>query len=197
MKLYELSNDFAELFDNFDAISAMTFSKNENGEFVDDDGSVISDPDAVRAEMLEAWFDTLEGIESEFERKAENIGAYIKQLDAEQSALAAEKKRLEARISAKKNQSERLHAYLLAQMRKINLKKIDMPKAKITVSNGRDSLCLTDENAFISWAELHDREDLLKYTAPAPRKDAIKKLIKTGEEIPYTEIVKTPYITVK
>lgn len=197
MKLYELSNDFAELFDNFDAIAAMTFSKNEKVEFIDDDGNVIPDLEAVRGEILEAWFDTLNGIEGEFERKAENVGAYIKQLKAEQEALAAEKKRLEARMSAKKNQSERLQSYLLAQMQKINLKNIDMPKCKITVSNGAGSLFINDEAAFATWATVNDHEDLLKYTDPVPQKDVIKKLIKAGEDIPYTEIIKTPHITVK
>lgn len=196
MKLYELSNDFAELFDNFDAISAMTFSKNEMGEFVDDDGNPIPDPEVFKAAMLEAWFDTLEGIEDEFERKAENIGAYIKQLEAEQDALSAEKKRLEARISAKKNQSERLCTYLLTQMRKINLKKIDMPKAKITASDGRESVCISDETALIRWAE-ENCTGILNPQPPKIVKKEISALMKGGTEIPYTSLIRKPYITVK
>lgn len=196
MKLYELSNDFAELFDNFDTISAMTFSKNEMGEFVDDDDNPVPDPEVFKAAMLEAWFDTLEGIEDEFERKAENIGAYIKQLEAEQDALSAEKKRLEARISAKKNQSERLCTYLLAQMRKINLKKIDMPKAKITASDGRESVCISDETALIRWAE-ENCTGILNPQPPKIVKKEISALIKGGTEIPYTSLIRKPYITVK
>lgn len=196
MKLYELSNDFAELFDNFDAISAMTFSKNEMGEFVDDDGNPIPDPEVFKAAMEKAWFDTLEGIEDEFERKAENIGAYIKQLEAEQDALSAEKKRLEARISAKKNQSERLCTYLLTQMRKINLKKIDMPKAKITASDGRESVCISDETALIRWAE-KNCTGILNPQPPKIVKKEISALVKGGTEIPYTSLIRKPYITVK
>ncbi len=55
MNLYELTNDFAQLFNQFDEISSM-----DNAE-----------------EFKQAWFDTLSGIEEEFEVKAENIGAYI------------------------------------------------------------------------------------------------------------------------
>lgn len=196
MKLYELSNNFTELFDNFDAISAMTFSKNEKGQFIDDDGNIIPDPEAVRTEMLGAWFDTLEGIESEFERKAENIGAYIKQLEAEQDALSAEKKRLEARISAKKNQSDRLGAYLLEHMRKIDLKKIDMPKAKITANDGRESVCISDETALIKWAE-ENCTDILNPQPPKIIKKEISALMKGGTEIPYTSVIRKPYISIK
>ncbi len=74
--------------------------KNEKGEFIDDDGNVIPDPEAAKTDMLNTWFDTMDGIESEFEQKAENIGAYIKQLEAERTernlkkAAAAAEKRL-------------------------------------------------------------------------------------------------------
>lgn len=196
MKLYELSNEFTELFDSFEAISAITFDKNEKGEFVDDDGNVISDPEAAKAAMQDAWFDTLDGIESEFEQKAENIGAYIKQLEAEQDALTIEKKRLEARISAKKNQSDRLGAYLLEHMQKINLKKIDMPKAKITASDGRESICISDEAALIKWAE-ENCTNILNPQPPKIVKKEISTLIKNGTEIPYASIVRKPFVSVR
>lgn len=196
MKLYELSNEFAELFDSFDAISAITFEKNKKGEFVDDDGNVIPDPETAKAAMQDAWFDTLDGIESEFEQKAENIGAYIKQLKAEQDALAAEKKRLETRLNVKKNEADRLCTYLLEQMRKINLKTIDMPKAKITASDGRESVCITDEAALIKWAE-ENCTDILNPQPPKIVKKEISALVKNGTKVPYACIMKTPYITVK
>ena len=46
--------------------------------------------DHIKTEMLSAWFDTLTGIEGEFNAKAENIGVYIKQLKAEKEAIDAE-----------------------------------------------------------------------------------------------------------
>ncbi len=196
MKLYELSDNFTELFDSFEAISAITFDKNENGEFIDDDGNVIPDPEAAKADMLNAWFDTLDGIESEFEQKAENIGAYIKQLKAEQDALAAEKKKLEARLAVKKNEADRLCAYLLEQMRKINLKKVDMPKAKITANDGKESVCISDEAALIKWAE-ENCANILNPQPPKIVKKEISALVKNGAKIPYACITKTPYITVR
>lgn len=197
MKLYELSNDFAELFDNFDAISAMTFSKNEMGEFVDDDGNPVPDPEVFKAAMEEAWFDTLDGMETELTEKAENVAVYIKNLKAEYEAIETEKKRLEARLKTKKSAAARMEKYLMDCLDMARLSKIDTPRASVMIKNNPPSLQFTDENAFIGWAENHDRDDLLKRTDPTPRKDVIKKLIKCGEEIPYTEMIQKKSITVK
>ena len=52
MRLYKLTNDFAQLFERFDEISEL-------------DGDMET--------YQQAWFDTLSGIEEEFEVKAENM----------------------------------------------------------------------------------------------------------------------------
>ena len=197
MKLYELSNNFTELFNQFEDISNYTFDKDPDGNYIDDDGNIVSDPAAAVEDMLTAWFDTLSGIEGEFEQKAENIGAYIKQLKAEADALSAEKKRLEARIKTKNNEVDRMKSYLLQQMQAINLKKIDMPMAKISYSDGRDGVKFSDEAAFIAWAEENGRRDLLSYKPPEPSKKAISAAINAGGEIPFVSIGKTPYISIK
>ncbi len=87
--------------------------------------------------------------------------------------------------------------YLMNCLETARLSKIDTPRASVSLKNNPPSLHFTDESDFIAWAENHDREDLLKYADPAPRKDVIKKLIKAGEEIPYTEIVQEKGILIK
>ena len=62
MKLYDYAAEFAELFDSL-------------GDMAGDD------------DLEQAWFDTLESIEAEFEDKAENVAAYIKQLKGEADML--------------------------------------------------------------------------------------------------------------
>ena len=90
MKLYESASMFAELFEKFDNICNFEPEKNELGEYIDAAGNVISDVNAYRQEIQEAWFDTLDGIEEDFEEKAENIAAFIKSLSAEAEDLKAE-----------------------------------------------------------------------------------------------------------
>lgn len=195
--LYEMTNDFAELFDRFEEISAMTFDKNEKGEFVDDDGAVITDPEAAKSDMLEAWFDTLDGMEQDIQRKAESVAVYIKNISAEISALKYEEDRLKSRRKAKENAVERMKKYLMDCMTSAKLKKIDMPRAVISVRNNAESVAITDEAEFIKWAEQNGRDDLLKYSAPEIRKSSVKQELKAEENIPFAELVRTQSVIIK
>ena len=69
MKLYEISNQFSNLFEQLDAISSYEPSKTNSGLYADDDGNVIIDLEAYKEDMITALFDTLDGIEQELERK--------------------------------------------------------------------------------------------------------------------------------
>ena len=53
-RLFDISSDFAELFDRFDEIQEMEFDKDESGQYVDGEGNVVN-PDTYRADMLQAW----------------------------------------------------------------------------------------------------------------------------------------------
>lgn len=59
-RLFEISAEFSQLFDQYDAIQEMEFDCNDNGEPIDSEGRVV-DPDKYRADLLQAWFDTLDG----------------------------------------------------------------------------------------------------------------------------------------
>ena len=61
----------------------------------------------------QAWFDTLDGIEEDFEEKAENIAALIKSLKAETESLKAEEAALSKRRKVKENQKKYLETYLI------------------------------------------------------------------------------------
>lgn len=180
-RLFDISKDFEKLFDQFEAISEYEFELNENGKPVDDDGNVI-DPEIAKAEMLEAWFDTLSGIKEEFDFKAENLAQYIKSLKAESEAIDTEIKKLKARRDSKIKHIERLKAYLMNCMDAIGIKKIDMPRAKITIKNNAARLKIDNEIQFINMLQDNGRDDLLKYSLPEIKKSEVKKLIKSGEK---------------
>ena len=54
MKLYEISNQFSNLFEQLEAISSYEPSKSDSGLYVDDDGCVIIDLEAYKEDMIEA-----------------------------------------------------------------------------------------------------------------------------------------------
>ena len=61
-RLFELSAEFAELFDQLDSLA--------------EQADAMGIP---REEVETAWFDTLDGMEQEFNLKAENTALYIKE----------------------------------------------------------------------------------------------------------------------
>lgn len=198
MKLYELSDTFRDLFDRYEAISTYEFDTDEQGRAIDDEGNVIPDADAARAEMVQAWFDTLEGIEEEFGDKAENILVFIKNLTAEVEEMKSEKSKLTARISAKEKQAERLKDYVVKCMDDIGVKKIDGIRAACSLRNNAESVEVTNDIEFINWAQANDRDDLLKYELPTIKKTPLKKELQQGAKgIPGVRLTRTRSLIIK
>lgn len=196
MKLYESAGVFARLFEDFEDLCAEP-EKNENGDYIDPFGTVISDVAAYLQERQEAWFDTLSGIEEEFEVKAENVAAYIKGLKAEADALKAEETTLSRRRKTKENQMERMKAYLLENMQLINRQKIDTPKAKLSIRTNPESVQFDDENEFITRCELAGADDFLRYKKPEIDKAEVKAALKRGDRIEGARLIRTQSLIIK
>lgn len=196
-RLFNIATDFSQLFDRCDEIASWEPDTDANGNPVDETGNEISDINAYRNEMLTAWFDTLEGMETEFTAKAENIGVYLKQLKSEKEAIDEEVKSLRKRSAAKERQLDSLKDYLIHCMDEMKIAKIDQPRAKISIRNNAESAQIPDENAFITWAQTHNRDDLLTYHKPDIKKSAVKEAIKSGDELPGATVGRTRSVMVR
>ena len=196
MKLYEITAEFADLFDRFDDIANYTPDTDEYGRYVTEDGNIIEDLEAYRQSYLTAWFDTLTSIEGEFNEKAENVAVYIKNLTADINEMKAEEKRLKSRRVSAENQVERMKKYLLNSMQAIGVKKISMPRARITLRLNAESVVVENEKALIDWAMRHD-ETILKYQEPELKKTDIKELLRMGEKIPFARLERKESVTIK
>ena len=170
MKLYEISNDYRELFEQFEMFEEVSEEQ--------------------------AWFDTLDGIEQAFDSKAESIAVYIKNLTSDIAELKAEEKALKDRRQAKERKVDSLKKYLLACMQKTDRKKIDCPKAVISVRTNAESVCIADERAFIDWAMQND-DTLLKHADPEIKKNSVKSLLQGGKKIPYATLQRTQSLLIK
>ena len=196
MKLYEITAEFADLFDRFDEIANYTPDTDEYGRYITEEGNVIDDLDAYRQSYLTAWFDTLTSIEGEFNEKAENVAVYIKNLNAEIKAVKAEEKALKARRLSIEGQAKRMTDYLLRSMRAIGVKTIDMPRARMTLKLNPESVVIDNEGALIHWAMEHD-DSLLKYSEPEIKKNDVKSLLRMGQQIPYAHLERKESVTIK
>lgn len=196
MKLYEITAEFADLFDRFDEIANYTPDTDEYGRYVTEDGNIIEDLEAYRQSYLTAWFDTLTSIEGEFNEKAENVAVYIKNLTADINEMKAEEKRLKSRRVSAENQVERMKKYLINSMQAIGVKKISMLRARITLRLNAESVVLENEGALIRWAMEHD-DSILKYSEPEIKKNDVKALLRMGQQIPYAHLERKESVTIK
>ena len=143
----------------------------------------------------DALRDTLEGIEGEFDEKADNIACVIKQLTAESEAIQEEIKSLESRRKAKNQKAEFLRMYLKQQMTSIGKTKVESARNYIRISKSSPKLVLGQ--AFMDWAKESRRVDLLTHPEPAPDKTAIKKAIQDGAIIPFATLEDGMSLTIK
>ena len=195
MNLYQISHGFEEELDAFDALLNNQWAQNEDGDYITEDGEIIT-PDEFQT-MVENRFAALDAMEQDVEKKAENVAAFIKNLNADMVEIETEEKRLHARRKAKENTVKRLKDYLLNCMTAVNRKKIDMPRAVISIRSNAESVSITDPERFIEWAQKNDRDDLLKYADPEIRKSAVKSELKDGSKIPFAQIIRTQSVIIK
>ena len=193
--LYEMTKQFEELFNSYEAIVDMQFAPDGEGGYLDDDGNPV-DPAAAREEMAEAWFNTLETMEADIYDKAENVALYIKNLDYEIKAIKSEKSRLDARLKSKENSCKNMLEYLKNCLEAAKLKKIETPRAAISIRNNPESVEISDEKSFIGWAQ-DNNDDLLRYKDPEVNKTAVKQLLKAGEEVPFAKLIRTQSLNIK
>lgn len=195
-ELYEISQDFSELFAQFDDICNYEFDTNADGEPIDGAGNVIENPEGYKAELLRVWYDTVEMVDADFNHKAEQIAIFIKNLKADAEKIEAEEKTLKARKESKNRQIDSLKNLLKGCMEKVGKFKIDMPKAKISIRNNPESLVVDDELGFINWAQ-QNNDNLLKYSLPDIRKAEVKKLVQQGEVIPNVHLERGESVIIK
>ena len=171
-RLFDIAENYRALFDPFD------------------------DCDELTDEQIEAYFDTLEGVEGEFGEKAENIACFIKELDADASAMEAEAKAMTARAKVKRNLISRLKNMLMGNMQRCGIKKIDRPRARISLRSNAESVYIPDDAALIPWL-LEHADDCLSYRPPEISKARVKDALRSGREIPGAELVRTVSVIIK
>lgn len=177
-RLFEISSDFAELFDQLE-----TFDEIED--------------DAERAEVQEAWFDTLTGIEEEFEIKAENVAQFIKALRAEADDIREEEKALAARRRTKEKRAEALIAYLMGCMKQVRREKIETAKCRLSIRKNAESVQCADEDRLARDLLALGRTELIRVKPPELDKTALKKALQSGEIIGGAALGRTESLIIK
>jgi hypothetical protein len=134
--------------------------------------------------------DTLEGLQGTFETKAINVGAYIKTLEAEASAIEEVCKSMERRQRSLERHAERLREYLKTQMERVSLPKIKNCYLTLRVQANPPSVEVIDEEAIP--AEYKRTELSIKLL-----RSEIAKAMKLGKDVPGARLEQTTRLVIQ
>lgn len=162
MTLYEIDNAIREVLENA--------ADPETGELVD-----------------EALLEQYDKLIMDRDQKVENIGLYIKNLEADAAAIKAEAKNLTARAKAAENKAEHLRNYMQFCL---NGQKFQSPR--LSVSFRRSQKVEVDQNRLF---EIPD--DYLRYKDPEVDKKRVSEALKAGEDIPGCTLVDSVSMIIK
>jgi hypothetical protein len=139
---------------------------------------------SVQNKLIEAEFDeqtianTLEGMSGELEVKAENVGKFILNLEAQANAIKDAEKRMADRRKAIEAKAESIRKYLKDNMDRVGITKIESPYFALTIKTNPPSVIITDAGKIPS-----NYYNYPEAPPPSPDKTAIAKALKAGEII--------------
>ena len=97
----------------------------------------------------QTFADTLESLSGDLETKATNVAMFIKNLDASANAIKEAEAQMNARRKAIENKAEKIREYLLENMQRTGIKKIECLYFKIAIRDNPESLIVDSEIANI------------------------------------------------
>lgn len=122
--------------------------------------------------------DTLEGLSGELEVKATNVAMFMRNLENAADAIKEAEKQMADRRKAIENRIDRIKSYLISNMERTEIKKIECPYFAITLKKNPPALKVLEE----------DKIPSKYFTIPEPPPPALDKAklkedLKAGVEI--------------
>jgi Siphovirus Gp157 len=163
LRLYEIANDYLQALED------------------------LAELEDLPAEVIA---DTLEALQGDFEHKAISVGAYIRSLEAEASAIAEARKSMERRHKALTRHAERLREYLKEQMERTGMAKIKNCYLTLRVQTNPPSVVVEDEELV---------PECYKHTETVTKilRAEIGRALKAGEDIDGARLEQTTRLVVQ
>lgn len=136
--------------------------------------------------------DTLEGLAGALEVKATNVAMFVRNLESSAVAIKQAEDHMAARRKAMESRAARIKDYLLTNMERTGISKIECPQFKIAVRENPPSVVIDMLQSI--------PEDYLRQPAPPPAvpdKALIAKAIKDGFDVPGAHLTRTKRIEIK
>jgi hypothetical protein len=136
--------------------------------------------------------DTLESLGGELTTKAQNVVAFLRNLESTADAIKQAEASMAARRKAIENRAEGLKRYVLESMRFAGIEKIDCPLFRISIAKNPPAVEVYDERQIPS--------DYLTDPPPPPRqidKKLIAQTIKDGFDVPGARLTQGLRLSIK
>lgn len=147
------------------------------------DSAIMGCIDSETGEVIDE--ETLTTLAMERDKKIENVACWIKNLDAEAQAIKAERDNLAKRQKSAESKSESLQKWLTFVLNGENFK-----TGKCAVGFRKSTTVEIDES-------LIDKKYMVEKVTYVPDKAAIKKALKSGEEVSGAKLVEKQNVQIK
>lgn len=136
--------------------------------------------------------DTMESLAGEIEVKATNIAFVIRNMESLAGQIKQAEQQMAVRRNAIENRAENIRKYLLMNMERCGISKIESPYFKISLKQNPASV-------FIDNPEMIPCEFYMYPEAPppAPDKKAIRKAIESGIDVPGAHLERITRVEIK
>lgn len=136
--------------------------------------------------------DTLESLGGDLELKATNVAMFARNLESTAASIKEAEAAMAARRKAIERRAEGLRLYLLTNMQRSGMTKIESPHFALSIKSNPPSVVI-NEPGLIPAEFMRQPEP----PPPAPDKTAIKEAIKAGREVPGAHLVSGVRLDIK
>lgn len=136
--------------------------------------------------------DTLESLQGDMEVKATNVAMFVRNLDSLAEQIKQAEAQMAARRKAIEGRADAVREYLLSNMVRTGISKIESPYFKISVKQNPASVVINDETQIPA---KYMRQPPIP--SPVPDKKEIKAALEFGENIKGCELQRTVRLEIK
>ena len=137
--------------------------------------------------------DTIEGLQGDMQEKCTNVAAFIRNTESLADQIKQAEQAMAARRKALESRADRIRQYLLENMQRTGITKIDSPWFKIALANNPPSVVVDDEDTL----KFAHPEFVKVVTTESLDKSAIKEAIKVGQIVEGAHLVQSERVTIK
>jgi len=141
----------------------------------------------------EVVIDTLSSLTGDLEVKATNVAMFVRNLESIAEQIKQAEQAMAERRKALENRADRIRQYLLENMQRTGISKIESPWFKIALAKNPPSVVVDDE---VTLKFAHP-EFVKVVTTESLDKTAIKEAIKAGIDVPGAKQVQGTRLEIK